>query len=331
MPIISIIVPIYNAEKYLYRCIDSILAQSFTDFELLLIDDGSTDKSGRICDEYIQKDFRVRVFHKENGGVSSARNLGLDYAKGKWIAFVDSDDEVSELYLFNLISHAQNRKVDLVISYSVMQDSLGNRVKEKYPENLIEDDYSLLFSCNELNWHTSPWSKLFKSSLCKELRFVEGMHLGEDLVFLYTYMLACNSIFVSNDTDYIYNFENQTSLTKRINKLDAELFGYNKVVDAINRLIEVKHINDNVTKLKLGWIIAFYVGRVLNSLYHNSNITHIERLKIIKSLSIERYVNLISPSSLKEHFLCLLLKFGLYSLYDFIRIIKVKLDSNIYV
>ena len=89
---ISIIVPVYNTEKYLRRCVDSILAQTFTDFELLLINDGSTDSSGAICDEYTQKDSRVRVFHKENGGVSSACNLGLDNARGEWITFEDSDD-----------------------------------------------------------------------------------------------------------------------------------------------------------------------------------------------------------------------------------------------
>ena len=89
---ISIIVPVYNAEKYLHRCVDSILAQTFTDFELLLINDGSKDNSGKICDEYAAKDPRVRVFHKENGGVSSARNMGLDNAKGEWVTFVDSDD-----------------------------------------------------------------------------------------------------------------------------------------------------------------------------------------------------------------------------------------------
>ena len=88
---VSIIVPVYNTEKFLHRCIDSILAQTYTDFELLLIDDGSKDSSGAICDEYAVKDARVRVFHKENGGVSSARNLGLDNAKGEWITFVDSD------------------------------------------------------------------------------------------------------------------------------------------------------------------------------------------------------------------------------------------------
>ena len=92
MPKISVIVPVYNTEKYLHRCVDSILAQTFTDFELLLVNDGSPDKSGEICDEYAQKDTRVRVFHKENGGVSSARNLGLENAQGKWITYVDGDD-----------------------------------------------------------------------------------------------------------------------------------------------------------------------------------------------------------------------------------------------
>ena len=91
-PKISVIVPVYKAEKYLHRCVDSILSQTFTDFELILVNDGSPDNCGAICDEYAQKDNRVRVFHKENGGVSSARNLGLDNAKGEWITFVDSDD-----------------------------------------------------------------------------------------------------------------------------------------------------------------------------------------------------------------------------------------------
>ena len=95
-PKISVIVPVYNVEKYLHRCVDSILAQTFNDFELLLIDDGSKDKSGAICDEYAAKDSRVRVFHKENGGVSSARNLGLENAKGDWIIFIDSDDWIAD-------------------------------------------------------------------------------------------------------------------------------------------------------------------------------------------------------------------------------------------
>ena len=93
-PKISVIVPVYNVEQYLRRCIDSILAQTFTDFELLLIDDGSKDSSGEICEEYAGKDARIRVFHRQNGGVSTARNLGIDKAKGEWITFSDSVDEL---------------------------------------------------------------------------------------------------------------------------------------------------------------------------------------------------------------------------------------------
>ena len=93
-PSISIIVPVYNAERTLNRCVDSILSQTFQEWELLLIDDGSTDRSGELCDEYASKDQRIKVFHKKNGGVSSARNIGLNYAKGEWITFIDSDDEI---------------------------------------------------------------------------------------------------------------------------------------------------------------------------------------------------------------------------------------------
>ena len=99
MPEFSVIVPVYKVEKYLDRCIGSILAQTFSDFELILIDDGSPDNSGQICDEYAGKENRIHVIHKENGGVSTARNAGLDIAPGKFIVFVDSDDEVASNYL----------------------------------------------------------------------------------------------------------------------------------------------------------------------------------------------------------------------------------------
>ena len=111
IPKISVIIPVYNAEKTLHRCIDSILAQTFSDFEVLLIDDGSKDKSGEICDEYARKDSRIKVCHKENGGVSSARNMGLDNAKGEWITFVDADDYIASDFL----SAINNNNCDFII------------------------------------------------------------------------------------------------------------------------------------------------------------------------------------------------------------------------
>ena len=117
--LVSVIVPVYKAEKWLHRCVDSILAQTMEDFELLLIDDGSPDRSGEICDEYAAKDSRVRVFHKENGGVSSARNLGLDNAQGEWISFVDADDILPEKALSDFLEFA-SCDVDIICGRSVI-------------------------------------------------------------------------------------------------------------------------------------------------------------------------------------------------------------------
>ena len=115
MPKVSIIVPVYKAEKYLNRCIDSILAQTFTDFELLLIDDGSPDRSGEICDEYAKKDSRIRVIHKENGGVSSARQRGLDESVGEYTMHADPDDWVEPEMLDELYKKAKEEDADMVI------------------------------------------------------------------------------------------------------------------------------------------------------------------------------------------------------------------------
>ena len=108
---VSCIIPVYNTQTYLPRCIESVLAQTFVDWEMLLIDDGSTDASGSICDEYAAKDERIRVFHKENGGISSARNVGLNYAQGEWIFFVDSDDSLPKTSLESLLSRSSDANI----------------------------------------------------------------------------------------------------------------------------------------------------------------------------------------------------------------------------
>ena len=113
-PKISVIVPVYNVEQFLPRCINSILAQTFTDFEVLLINDGSADNSGRICDEYAKKDNRIRLFHKGNGGVSSARNIGLKNVKGELICFIDSDDYLDKKFLQRMVKAMEENDVDLV-------------------------------------------------------------------------------------------------------------------------------------------------------------------------------------------------------------------------
>ena len=130
---VAIIVPVYNVEKYLQRCIESILTQTETDFELLLIDDGSKDKSGLICDEYAQKDERVNVIHKENGGVSSARNLGIEKANGEWICFIDADDYVRQDFLSNIQQYLFG-DVDIV-HWGFFYDNCGMIVEKPIVNN----------------------------------------------------------------------------------------------------------------------------------------------------------------------------------------------------
>ena len=315
---ISVIVPVYNAEKYLHRCINSILAQTFVDIELLLIDDGSTDSSSVICDKYAKKDQRVRVFHKENGGVSSARNLGLDNAQGEWIAIVDVDEWVKETYLSNLLSHVRE-DIDLVFSYAEIHCLDGSVWKENYPTTVVSDDITSLFLNNDLSWHTSPWSKLYRYSLCKGLRFVENMHIGEDMVFLYSYMLKCKSIFVSSDTDYIYNYENPGTLTKRINSVESELLSYKKISEIVSQVINQKKITNSDALSRIDLIKASYIKRVLSSLYYQPNMTYKERIQIIMDLDTNHNLHHISTTSAREKLYLFLLEHKCFAIYDFIR------------
>lgn len=197
-PMISIIVPVYNTEKYLRRCIDSVLAQTYKDFELLLIDDGSTDTSGAICDEYAEKDGRIRVFHKENGGVSSARNLGLDNAKGEWITFVDSDDYIEENFLK---SFEGKLDADLVVGNTVLITyQTGKRMKHNgIPSGCYKDVRSVLSSHLSESILRVPWGKMYRAGLISDLRYNESIHIGEDSLFNLCFFQMMSNISVLNE------------------------------------------------------------------------------------------------------------------------------------
>lgn len=327
-PRISVIIPAYNAESYLHRCLDSLLAQTFTDFELLLIDDGSRDRSGAIGDAYAGRDPRIRVFHQPNGGVSSARNTGLDQARGEWITFVDADDFVRESYLEHLLSHTGER-IDLVISYA---EVFGNEhsAKENYPSRRIEmPDLEILFVENDMHWHTSPWSKLYRRQVIEErhLRFCEGMHIGEDGLFLYTFMLASRTVFVSSDTDYCYFACRANSLTKRVNPLKSEMLSYTNMKRIVGELIHSCAIRNPQALKNLNWLIASYQRRLLNALYHNDT-ERGERFRILRSEDWTCYTNYVARSSLRERALKLLLALGAYRPYDWVRMLSVKMKQR---
>ena len=194
-PNLSIIVPIYNSSSYLRGCIDSILSQSYTNFELLLIDDGSTDESGVICDKYVEKDARVRVFHKVNGGVSSARNIGLENATGEYVYFPDSDDFVIKFALELLIDGINKECSFAVGGYEVYdeEEACIYSVRD-IGEGIMSRDKMLMqfFAPSPYRYQGYLWNKLFKRSIIElhNIRFEPSIRFNEDRLFCARYVCA---------------------------------------------------------------------------------------------------------------------------------------------
>lgn len=217
---ISVIVPVYNVSLYLDQCIQSILLQTYKDFECILIDDGSTDGSGRICDNWALKDSRIKVFHQENAGVSAARNKGIEESKGEYIAFIDSDDWVEDCYLDHMLVAMQQNSVDLVVSGILQKYNDGSDLRFSCDDNLIclSGDYIREFvEINQKFLLFGPVVKLYKSHIIKEnlITFPLQYSYGEDLIFNYRYLNCIKSFYVIGQTDYNYRIIGSGTLSTK--------------------------------------------------------------------------------------------------------------------
>lgn len=216
MPAISVIVPVYNVEKYLHHCVDSILAQTFTDFELIMVDDGSTDNSGKICDEYANFDNRFRVIHQKNQGQAVARNRALEIAQGEYIVFVDSDDYIHSLMFETLVCTAQQTNADIVrCNYIEGTDcnynwQLSNKIVTKEYDSKSYLRASIL---NNTNGIWVLWDKIYRRSCFDEIRFPEG-RIFEDNATVYKVLYYANTI-VEIDSVFYYYFQNANSTTNQ--------------------------------------------------------------------------------------------------------------------
>ena len=234
MPIISVIVPIYNTEQYLYRCIDSIFAQTFTDFELLLIDDGSTDSSGAICDEYAAKDNRVRVFHKENGGVCSARNLGLTHAFGDYKTFIDSDEWVENNYLEDILPLNNE---DFISSYYVAE-GWPEWVSCPIKNRLYVGDELKDFFDGDFNSMNFICSKLLKREIIEtnKIRFDNTISYGEDTLFIFNFLQYVNKIKTKSNATYHYNCHMDNSLSNTFASWEKYEYAINALCHVIEKI-----------------------------------------------------------------------------------------------
>lgn len=256
--VISIIVPVYNVSDFITSCIDSILSQSYKNFELLLVDDGSNDGSGAICDNYAGKDNRIKVIHKKNEGVSIARNTGLDIASGEWITFVDADDNLGEDSLQIWISTAEKHNADIVTSL----DKINlNRNATEYiiPSKRItgncistKSKHSILQTVIDLGM--SIWGKLYHSTILQYLRFTPGIPHYEDYIYLWGVAKRQPSYIIIDHIGYITTYR-ESSASRSITDIAFE--NRFKSLEYSTAQIEQLFIND---KLVSEYLISFTIS-----------------------------------------------------------------------
>ncbi|MBY4961294.1 glycosyltransferase [Streptococcus suis] len=235
-PLISIIVPVYNVETYLDQCIHSVLNQTYSNWELLLINDGSTDSSGSMCDDYARRDGRIRVIHMKNRGVSEARNTGLTLSKGEYITFLDSDDGIREDFLETCLTTAIQHEVDIVIGHFFIWDE-NNQTFLYFVDQAQKDTTEVISAQEALNrqvvWknlNTAPfvvaWGKLFRASLFNTVRFPKGK-VFEDEYTIHKTLLESNTIALINKEFYMYRRHGNSimtshfSISKAMNLVEA--------------------------------------------------------------------------------------------------------------
>tara|TARA_R110002050_G_scaffold242271_6_gene378656 strand:+ start:7724 stop:8719 length:996 start_codon:yes stop_codon:yes gene_type:complete len=275
-PFVTVIIPIYNGEKYLARCIESVLSQKYQNFEILLINDGSTDSSEEICNAYCRSDPKIRLINKANGGVSSARNLGIKFSLGTWITFLDCDDTIN----FNFISA-------LVVDCGSVDVVFGGyeELFEVNKEIYFVDDVDYLSS--ELNFfvrdHISscliraPWAKIFRKDFLidNSLLFDETINLGEDTLFNFRCFLKVPRVSTRSEAIYYWHRENESSLTAKADCVDWYSFLkiYVPEFEMINaRLGEVSTMSNDIRQKCF----------VLTQKVYKKNLPYNERIEILK-------------------------------------------------
>lgn len=310
MPLVSVIVPVYNVEEYLSNTISSILSQTFKDFELLLVDDGSIDASGKICDDFARLDTRIHVFHIDNSGPSAARNVGLKYAHGKFVYFMDSDDYLDILTFESCVNEIE-KGYDLVSFNYVRESPDGNIIRHSNIKSQTFDFskkgnlYSFLcshFLCYEYGWE--GWNRFYRRSIIEkyQIRFVELSRIGEDMCFCLCYLFHCNKYHIMNEEYYHYVKREGTLLDTAKNKNNfavfEEMFCYvarttndsfpsEDIQQSVLSCILVIFLEIEISRLRSKGIRDKYIGRIANKSLQKQTICSVA--SFLKNKSASKY------------------------------------------
>lgn len=325
MPEISIIVPIYKVEKYLHECVDSIINQSFTDIEVILVDDGSPDNCGRICDEYSKKDYRIQVIHQTNGGLSNARNTGIKHAKGQYIAFVDSDDFIDTEYCERLYNILKDTEYDFSVC-NVQRFHDGNYISPLNESETLSVYNNIEFLSMQVNKKSEfgVWNKLYKRSIFEKIAFADGK-INEDVIFsadLAAYL--SNGVICTNQKLYFYRQREGSIVSNQ--KTD----GIIHFIDAANHLIEMsenyyRHLYKNCVEyaIKNPWT---FVDRIIVKKKINNNIAFLVKLQTLIKNNIKIVVQSDKFNKIQKYRMKLFSKsIYLYSLNAYLRLFRVYL------
>ena len=323
---ISIIIPVYNAEQYIDNCLKSLIGQTYKNIEIILVDDGSKDSSYDICLEYSKKYNFIKIFHKTNGGPSSARNLGISKASGDYICFVDSDDTVSEYYVEKLLEN----KADIVLGgFIELINENKKNVKMCNSIQMFKDEeiYIKFLEASESDIFNSPWCKLYKRNIIEKnkLRYDESLRMGEDLEFNINYLKYCKSMIIIPDCLYYYNKIVVGSLTKKfeITRWDTEkkiYYEYKKIYELNNLYINYKSNIDCM--LLLGAKKTIYI-LCASTIKYGESIRYIK--EIINDEELRKIVEYIKPKNRLNKILLFLIKNRMIMLTYLLFKIRVKI------
>lgn len=317
---ISVIVPVYNTEKYLKRCLTSITNQSLKEIEILIINDGSTDNSDEIIEEFQKKDLRIKVINKKNGGLASARNIGIDISEGEYILHIDSDDWVEENYLQDIYNYAIQKKLDIVVT-DFYRDFDNGKLEYVQDLNL---DFGTIISGNEylerfISGFSYPcvWNKLFKSNLYKntKIRHPQNISLGEDIGTT-PFLIESSKKIGKLNKAYVHYIQNPQSITKsgKLKKIDELFFVLKNIEEKLVNKVD-KEALDGLFINNLGNI--FYTEKTLIK-NRKDVLNFLEKIKNTKKIKTKSKKNLFFFLILKcfpsFYTVCFLRKINLFFL-----------------
>lgn len=261
-PLLSIIVPVYNVEKYLKKCLDCIINQPFENFELILINDGSTDSSPEICDFYKQKDHRINVIHRPNSGLSITRNIGIEIARGDYLSFIDSDDFISnDYYQKNMDYLLENPNVDIAVMQVCIYDNKENKVVHNISKEYIGKDEIINYMMSN-KYNSSVWINIYKKNIFKNIRFPDGK-IYEDGHILLDVIKNINRVFVSDIGIYYYR-KRENSIMQR-NKTVKECF---QILECHARLLDFCYENQENKKLFLESFSNYHLALIYSKIQY---------------------------------------------------------------